>query len=170
MVKIERFVTDIVNGYRILIDFEFDVILEDREGSEHGAGCHASQFSTPLEIKLTFLFALPGHSNLRSYELRVHIPPLIQTQTFPSGELRGCRDIRNSPYTDRRSATLYNTDRVPIESVLKTRKHQSRNLVIWNNDCAAPKTFHKTWYYRERQCYLLLKCSIGSDKSQIARS
>lgn len=44
-VRIETSVTDIVNGYRILVDFEFDMIFEDREGGEHGAGRHADRFS-----------------------------------------------------------------------------------------------------------------------------
>jgi len=58
-------VTDIVNGYR-MIDFEFDVVLEDRESSEHSAGRHIGRFFFTGSEKLTFL--LPEHNNLRSYE------------------------------------------------------------------------------------------------------
>lgn len=47
-VRIEISVTDIVNGYRVLVDFEFDMIFEDREGGEHGAGRHAGRFATAL--------------------------------------------------------------------------------------------------------------------------
>lgn len=38
--KIEKFVTEIINGYKILVDFVLDVILEHREGSEYSGGRH----------------------------------------------------------------------------------------------------------------------------------
>jgi len=78
-------VTDIVNGYRILIDFEFDVIFEDREGSEHSAGRHGGRFFSTGSGKLTFL--LPEHNNLR---IRVHFASVIQ-----NGELNAFDELRD---------------------------------------------------------------------------
>lgn len=52
----EDLFTDIVNGYRLLIEFKLNVILEDREGGENGGGRRhvlAGFFSSPPAAKST---------------------------------------------------------------------------------------------------------------------
>lgn len=66
VVESEISVTDVINGYRILVDFEFDVIFEDREGGEHGAGRHEGRFATVLAgAKLTLAQTLARAQSTR---------------------------------------------------------------------------------------------------------
>jgi hypothetical protein len=41
-------VTEIIDGHRILVDLELDVIFEDREGGEDAGRGHGDRFPTTL--------------------------------------------------------------------------------------------------------------------------
>lgn len=43
--------TQIVDGHFVLVNFELDVVLEDREGGENGARCHGRFPSTLSRVK-----------------------------------------------------------------------------------------------------------------------
>jgi len=51
MKKSEKSITEIVNGYRVLIDFEVNVVLKNRESSED-IGRHG--YDLPRFLKLIF--------------------------------------------------------------------------------------------------------------------
>lgn len=44
------FITEIIDGHRILIDFELNVVLEDGERGEYCAGRHAGRFSATTTL------------------------------------------------------------------------------------------------------------------------